>query len=111
MGVATSLGLGIMQMNGGLKTLFNVPNSIWVQIAIAGVMLLIYLSSSSTGLNRGMKWLSNLNLGLCFLLLLFVFISGPTVFIFASFVLGWGDYVTNLVQYSLRMITTKWDSW
>src|SRR5690625_6029656 len=98
MGVATSLGLGIMQMNGGLKALFNVPNSIWVQIAIAGVMLLIYLSSSSTGLNRGMKGLSNLNLGLCFLLLLFVFISGPTLFILESFVFGLCDYFTNSVH-------------
>src|SRR5690625_2049112 len=74
-------------------------------------MLLIYLSSSSTGLNRGMKWLSNLNLGLCFLLLLFVFISGPTVFILESFVLGLGDYFTNFVQYSLRMTPYKGDSW
>ncbi len=111
MGVATSLGLGILQMNGGLKTLFNVPNSIWVQIAIAGIMLLTYLSSSGTGLNRGMKWLSNINLGLCFLLLLFVFISGPTVFILESFVLGLGDYFTNFVQYSLRMTPYKGDSW
>src|SRR5699024_8057880 len=110
MGAATSPGLGIMQMNGGLITLFNVPNSICVQIAIAGVMLLTYLSSSGTGLNRGMKWLSNINLGLCFLLLLFVFITGPTVFILESFVLGLGDYFTNFVQYSLRMTQYKVDS-
>lgn len=111
MGVATSLGLGILQMNGGLKTLFNVPNSIWMQIVIAGFMLIIYLSSSGTGLNRGMKWLSNLNLTLCLLLLLFVFIAGPTVFILESFVLGLGDYLTNFVSYSLRMTPYAGDSW
>src|SRR5690625_3557854 len=111
MGVATSLGLGILQMNGGLKTIFNVPNSIWIQIAIAGVMLLTYLLSSSTGLNKGIKWLSNLNLGLCLLLLVFVFISGPTVFILESFVLGLGDYLTNFVQYSLRLTPYQGDTW
>lgn len=72
MGVATSLGLGISQMNGGLKSVFDVPNSIWVQMIIAAVMLVTYLLSSSTGLNRGIKWLSNLNLSLCLLLLVFV---------------------------------------
>src|SRR5699024_11084278 len=85
MGVATSLGLGILQMNGGLKTVFDVPNSIWIQMTIAAIMLFTYLISSSTGLNKGIKWLSNVNLGLCLLLLAFVFFAGPTVFILNTF--------------------------
>ncbi|ASK62794.1 glycine/betaine ABC transporter permease [Virgibacillus phasianinus] len=111
MGVATSLGLGILQMNGGLKTVFNVPDSLWIQIAIAGIMLLFYLLSSSTGLNKGIKWLSNLNLGLCLLLLLFVFFTGPTVFILNTFVLGLGDYLANFVQYSLRLSPYTGETW
>ncbi|MYL59464.1 BCCT family transporter [Virgibacillus halodenitrificans] len=111
MGVATSLGLGILQMNGGLKSVFNLPNSIVVQVAIAGVMLVTYLLSSSTGLNKGIKWLSNLNLGLCLLLLIFVFFAGPTVFILDTFVLGLGDYFTNFIQYSLRLTPYSEDTW
>ena len=111
MGVATSLGLGILQMNGGPKTVFDVPDSLWIQIAIAGVMLLMYLLSSSTGLNKGIKWLSNINLGLCLLLLLFVFFAGPTVFILNAFVLGLGDYLTNFVQYSLRLSPYSGKMW
>lgn len=111
MGVATSLGLGIMQMNGGLTSVFGLSNSIWVQIVIAVAMLLVYLISSATGLKKGMKWLSTLNLTLCLALLLFVFIMGPTVFILESFVLGIGDYITNFVQYSLRMTPYTGDSW
>lgn len=111
MGVATSLGLGILQMNGGLKSVFGLPSSIWVQMAIAGVMLLTYLLSSSTGLNKGIKWLSNLNLGLCLLLLLYVFFTGPTVFILNSFVLGLGDYLTNFIQYSLRLTPYQGGNW
>ncbi len=111
MGVATSLGLGIMQMNGGLKSVFDVPNSIWVQMAIAGVMLVTYLISSSTGLNKGIKWLSNLNLALCLVLLAFVFAVGPTIFILNTFVLGLGDYITNFVQYSLRLTPYSGETW
>lgn len=111
MGVATSLGLGILQMNGGLKSVFNVPSSIWVQMIIAGIMLITYLISSSTGLDRGIKWLSNINLGLCLLLLVFVFLAGPTVFILNIFVLGLGDYFSNFIQYSLRLTPYTGDTW
>lgn len=111
MGVATSLGLGILQMNGGLESVFGVPSSIWVQIAIAGVMLVTYLMSSSTGLNKGIKWLSNLNLALCLVLLLYVFVTGPTVFILNTFVLGLGDYLTNFIQYSLRLTPYEGGTW
>lgn len=111
MGIATSLGLGILQMNGGLKSVFNIPNSTTVQLAITGVLVIIYLTSSSTGLNKGIKWLSNLNLGLCLGLLLFVFIAGPTVFILNTFTLGIGDYINNFVKYSFRLTPYQGGTW
>ncbi|WP_249871227.1 BCCT family transporter [Oceanobacillus saliphilus] len=111
MGVATSLGLGIMQMNGGLTAVANIPSSIWIQMIIAAVILVAYLASSSTGLNKGIKWLSNLNLGLTLLLLVFVFIAGPTVFILETFVLATGDYITNFIQYSLRLTPYEGGTW
>lgn len=111
MGIATSLGLGILQMNGGLNAVFGVPNNTTVQLVITGVLLILYLTSSSTGLDKGIKWLSNLNLGLCLLLLLFVFIAGPTVFILNSFTLGLGDYITNFVTYSLRLTPYEGGTW
>ncbi|MFC4558706.1 BCCT family transporter [Virgibacillus kekensis] len=111
MGVATSLGLGILQMNGGLSSVSDIPKSIWVQMAIAFIMLVTYLLSSSTGLNKGIKWLSNLNLGLCLVLLVYVFFAGPTVFILNTFVLGLGDYLTNFVQYSFRLTPYSGETW
>src|SRR5699024_10973128 len=95
----------------GLKSVFDLPNSIWIQMMIAAVMLVTYLLSSSTGLNRGIKWLSNLNLGLCLVLLLFVFLAGPTVFILDTFVLGTGDYISNFVQYSFRLTPYSGETW
>lgn len=111
MGVATSLGLGIMQMNGGLTAIAGIPSSMWVQLGIATVMLVAYLLSSSTGLNKGIKWLSNINLGLALVLMLFVFIAGPTVFILDTFVLALGDYITNFLQYSLRLTPYTGETW
>ncbi|UOQ44382.1 BCCT family transporter [Halobacillus salinarum] len=111
MGIATSLGLGILQMNGGLKAVFDVPNSITIQLIITFCLLVLYLLSSSSGLNKGIKWLSNINLGLCLVLLAFVFIAGPTVFILNGFTLGIGDYITNFVQYSLRLTPYEGGDW
>ncbi|MFC3041362.1 BCCT family transporter [Virgibacillus xinjiangensis] len=112
MGVATSIGLGFIQMNGGLSSVFEgVPNNIWVQLVIALIMLVAYMLSSSTGLNKGIKWLSNLNLGVALLLMLFVFITGPSVFILNTFVLGLGDYINGFVEYSLRLTPYSGGEW
>ncbi|TFJ92025.1 BCCT family transporter [Lentibacillus salicampi] len=103
MGVATTVGLSFIQLNGGLSSVFNIPNHIGVQVIIAVVMLAAYLTSSVTGLDKGIKWLSNMNLVLALLIMAIVFFLGPTVFILNSFVLGMGDYISSFVQYSLRL--------
>lgn len=103
MGVATSIGLGVLQIHGGLSTVSNIPASTWVQIFIIAVIFVAYMASAATGLNKGIRHLSNLNLALCLLLLVFVFVMGPTVFILNAFTLGIGDYISNFIQYSLRL--------
>ncbi|KKK38056.1 glycine/betaine ABC transporter permease [Mesobacillus campisalis] len=103
MGIATSLGMGVLQMNGGINAVFGTGNSIGIQMAIILVMFAAYMISSSTGLEKGIKYLSNLNLGLALGLLVFVFFAGPTVFILETFTLALGDYLTHFIEYSLRM--------
>ncbi len=110
-GIATSIGLGVLQMNGGLNAVFGIPNSGWVQIAIIAVIFIAYMVSSTTGLHKGIKYLSNVNMTLIILLLIFVFIFGPTVFILNAFVLGLGDYISNFVQYSLRLTPYQGGTW
>ncbi|MBO1005326.1 BCCT family transporter [Pseudogracilibacillus auburnensis] len=102
-GIATSLGLGIMQINGGMSSVFGLTNTIGTKLGIVAVMLICYLASSISGLDKGIKWLSNINLTLVFVLMLYVFITGPTVFILNSFTQGLGDYVTHFIEYSLRL--------
>lgn len=103
MGIATSIGLGILQMNGGLNVVFGVEKSFTVQLIIIAFMFVAYILSSSTGLNKGIQYLSNLNLIIAIILLVFVFVTGPTVFILETFTLAIGDYFTNFIQYSLRL--------
>ncbi|HAU34132.1 MAG TPA: glycine/betaine ABC transporter permease, partial [Lysinibacillus sp.] len=103
MGVATSIGLGVLQTNGGLSFVFGLPNTFLFQVVIILIMFIGYMLSATTGLQKGMKILSNVNMMLAIVLLLFVFITGPTVFIMETFTLAIGDYISNFIQYSLRM--------
>src|SRR5690606_33977182 len=111
MGIATSVGLGVLQISGGIQTLFDIEAGFGLQLAVIVTMWIAYTLSSTTGLRRGIPWLSNLNLGLCVVLLVYVFIAGPTVFILNTFVLALGDYVTNFVQYSLRLTPYVGGTW
>ncbi|KOY80342.1 BCCT family transporter [Lysinibacillus macroides] len=103
MGVATSIGLGVLQANGGLSFVFGLPDTFLLQVMIIAIMFIGYMVSATTGLQKGMKILSNVNMALAIILLLFVFITGPTVFILETFTLAIGDYISNFIQYSLRM--------
>ncbi|WP_417898569.1 BCCT family transporter [Bacillus haimaensis] len=111
MGVATSLGLGILQINGGLNVVFGIPNNATVQLIIIFVLLILYLASTTTGIERGIKYLSNLNLTLALLLMVFVFFAGPTVFILNTFTLGIGDYISTFFTTSLRLTPYKGGTW
>lgn len=110
-GVATSLGMGILQISGGLHNVYGAPNTAAFQLLIIGIMLVLYLTSSTTGLDRGIKWLSNLNLALALGLMTFVFIAGPTVFILNSLTLGIGDYIQRFIEMSLRMTPYRGGTW
>ena len=103
MGIATSIGLGIMQISGGLNHVFQVPNNNITKISITVLMMIIFIGSGITGLGRGVKWLSNLNIILGALLLVFMLIFGDLKFIFESYTLAIGDYIRHFVEYSLRI--------
>ena len=80
-GVATSLGFGVEQVNAGLNYLFGLPKNEWVQVGLIVAITGLATISVVTGLDAGIRRLSELNLGLAFLLLAFVLLLGPTVFL------------------------------
>jgi betaine/carnitine transporter, BCCT family len=99
-GLATSLGLGAKQAAGGMHFLFDTPNAINVQIAIIVGVTAAAVISVMRGLDGGVKLLSNINMGLAALLLLFVMIAGPTLLIFTSMGQTAVDYVANIIPLS-----------
>ncbi|ASK33400.1 BCCT family transporter [Alloalcanivorax mobilis] len=101
MGVATSLGLGVLQMNGGLEKVFGWPDTFWTKAAILAAMFVCYMASSYSGLDRGIKMLSNLNMGLCLGFMGYMLVTGPTVLILDTFVHGLGNYLGNFISMSL----------
>ncbi len=101
-GVATSLGLGVQQINAGMAHLGLFEVSQTNQIILITVITLMATVSVVSGVDVGIRRLSELNLGIGMVLLLFVFFAGPTVLILGGFVQGLGDYVQNLVQMTFR---------
>ncbi|CAG7649808.1 Glycine betaine transporter OpuD [Paenibacillus solanacearum] len=110
-GVATSLGLGTLQINGGLQFLWGVPNQTGIQLTILALLTILYMISTLSGLDRGIKILSNANLLFALGLLLCTFVLGPTTFVLDTFTLSLGGYLQNLIQMSLRLTPFTQGTW
>ena len=102
-GVATSLGFGAIQISGGLSYLFDIPNTITTQLILIAVVTALYMLSAQTGLQRGIKYLSNLNMVLAVALMGFLLFLGPTKFIMEVFTSALGEYLHNLPKMSLYL--------
>ncbi|MDW0108760.1 BCCT family transporter [Sporosarcina aquimarina] len=101
-GVAATLGFGSAQINGGLHYLFNTPNTFWMQLVILAISTVLFMISAWSGIGKGIKYLSTVNMGLAFILFLLLFIMGPTLYILNMFTNAFGSYVTDLVEMSFR---------
>ena len=111
MGVATSLGLGVLQTNGGLHAVFGIPeNGLW-QFIILFCMFLAYMASTWSGLDKGIKRLSNLNMIMCIAMMVYVLATGPTIKLLETITLGLGDYLQNFFVMSLRMSPYNDNPW
>jgi glycine betaine transporter len=102
-GVAASLGLGAAQINGGLSYIVGIPNNFTIQLIIISIVTVLFLLSASTGLQKGIKYLSNANLVLAVILLIAFLILCPTGFVLDLFTTTLGGYVQNLPSMGLRL--------
>ncbi|MDP5199107.1 BCCT family transporter [Flavobacterium sp. DG2-3] len=95
-GITTTLGFGVVQINSGLSILHIVPgNSFVYQIIIVAVLVSISIFSAVSGVDKGVRILSNINIIAALVLLFFILFAGPTVFIIGSFTEGIGNYFSN----------------
>ena len=100
-GVATSVGLGTLQINAGLDELFGVAMSPLVQVLIIAIVTAIACTSVALGLEKGIKRLSNLNIAMAIGLLIFILITGPTLFLLKGTVESLGVYLSTLPELAL----------
>ncbi|MET1018781.1 MAG: BCCT family transporter, partial [Microterricola sp.] len=102
-GVATSLGLGVLQISAGLGAAgFGEPTEL-MQLLIIGVISVFVLWSVLSGVTKGMKWLSTANLVLAGLLVVYLLVMGPTTFLLREFVQSIGSYIQNFISLSFNV--------
>jgi glycine betaine transporter len=103
-GSATSLGLGALQINQGLEAVFGFGgrNAVGLAIVVIAVLTAAFILSAISGVHRGIQWIANTNMVLAVLLVVFVFVVGPTVFILNTFTESLGGYMANLIPMSFR---------
>ncbi len=110
-GVATSLGLGAYQINSGLNFIFGIPENNISLIVIVVVVTAMFMTSAITGVDKGIKFLSNLNIGISGVLLIAVFIVGPSLMMLNVLVESIGGYFQNLAENTLAVGAFEHSSW
>jgi len=110
-GLATSLGLGVKQVNAGLNHLFSLPDTlstqVWLIIGITGAATISVVS----GLDRGVKKLSELNINIGAILLAFLLVIGPTIFILDSYTQNLGNYLSGFFEQSFWTESYQQTNW
>ncbi len=115
-GIATTLGIGVVQLNYGLKVLFDVPEGLTAQMALIVLSVIIATISVTSGVDKGIRILSELNVALALGLILFVLFMGKTDFLLNALVLNVGDYINRFMGMTLNTFAfdrpTQWmNSW
>ena len=110
-GVATSFGMGTLQLSSGLNYLFGIPNGIPTWVVLVVVVTCIFLWSSVSGVNKGIKVLSDINLVLFFGLMAIAFFVGSRADIVSALLCGVADYIVNFFPDAFRMNSNGDASW
>jgi choline/glycine/proline betaine transport protein len=111
-GIATTLGIGVVMVSFGLDTLFGISEGLTSQIVLIGVGVFIAILSAVSGIARGIRRLSELNVWLTIGLAIFVLATGPTIFLLNAMVMDIGNYFTSLPRLSMETFAherpTEW---
>ena len=110
-GVTTSLGFGVMQINSGLNYLFDIEVAQSVQLMIIVFIIALALISVCSGLDKGIKRLSQLNMLMAVGLLLFVLIAGPSIFLLQALVQNTGAYLSDIVHNTFNLFAYQKTDW
>ncbi|MBO1753198.1 BCCT family transporter [Actinotalea sp. BY-33] len=110
-GVATTFGLSALQVSGGMSEIFPVPNTVVTQMVVIAVVTGLFVISSLSGVDKGIRYLSMTNLGVAIVLLSAVLVLGPTSFLLESFTTSVGTYVSDYFDLSLSLAPYSDGAW
>ena len=113
-GLAGSLAMGTLQVRAGLSSVFAVDESTTTSVMIMAALFVCYMLSATTGVDKGIKILSNINMVVAIGIMLMVIFAGPTQFIFETFINTIGEYFSRIVEVSFRLFPyedlTSWSA-
>lgn len=110
-GLATSLGLGVLQVSAGLEHVFGFPDNIYLQVGIIVAITGVATVSVVLGIDKGVRVLSELNVRIAAVFLIFVIFVGPTIFIFDSFIQNFGGYISSVATFSFWTESYSGTNW
>ena len=110
-GVSTSLGFGASQINAGLSYIFGIPSTTGVQMGLMAGVVAIAIVSVTTGLDKGIRRLSETNMILAVALLIFILALGPTVFLLQAYLQNMGAYTSDLVRNTFNLYAYAKTDW
>lgn len=105
-GIITTLGFGAAQLTAGLEAIGIIGESTFgIQVVIVIIVMGIAILSAMSGVGKGVKILSEINIGLALLIMLCVLFAGPTLYLLGAFSENLGTYLTNFISYSFKTYT------
>ncbi|WP_422506708.1 choline BCCT transporter BetT [Stenotrophomonas sp. GZD-301] len=96
-GLGADMGFGVLHLNAGLNTLLPVPHAAWVQVGLIVLMMGAAITVAVSGVEKGVRWMSDINMLLAIALLLFMLFAGPTQYLLNTLMQNLGDYLGNVV--------------
>jgi choline/glycine/proline betaine transport protein len=96
-GIGADMGFGVLHLNAGLNVLLPIPHAPWVQVALIALMMGAAIIVAVSGVEKGVRWMSDINMLLAIALLLFMLFAGPTQYLLSTLMQNLGDYLGNVV--------------
>jgi len=110
-GISTSLGLGVSQIMSGLNMVFGIPNTVWSQVILIFIVVGLATISVVSGVGKGVRRLSELNLIIAVCLMLFIMLAGPTLFLIRAYVQNFGLYLDHFLVRSFTLYAYEPRAW
>lgn len=101
-GVATSMGIGVVLLNVGFSLIFGLPEGLTLQIALVGVSVVMTIVACLSGVDRGIRVISELNLWAAAAMLLYILVTGQTAFLLNAMVENIGRFIVTLPERTLQ---------